>query len=308
MTEYAVPENAFTFLEQGASGLLVWEGFDSIYNHALDRGAPAVPGNDDVGSVPLAFQATQPVSYTPRKEFYKNAQFFRFIPPGAVRIGAMSAFDAVAFHHVQSGRVSIVCQNTGGSARTVRGSLQNLPSVGAFSYVFTDDTHDLAPGADVAVTAGAFQFSIPAGAIVSLSSAAIAPADAGVSDAAPADAGAPSDAGMAAPDAAAPADAGMAPTDAGAPADAGAAPADAGTAPADAGAAPADAGQAEPDAAIEDATPAQGAEGRDGGLGGQSPGGGCGCGDTSSKSAALSLVAAGLLMRRARRRPSSRRR
>jgi hypothetical protein len=51
-----------------------------------------------VGSVPLAYNATNPVSYTPRQEFYKNAHFFRFIPLGAVRIAATSSLDAVAFH------------------------------------------------------------------------------------------------------------------------------------------------------------------------------------------------------------------
>jgi O-glycosyl hydrolase len=87
MTEYANPADAFSFLGQNASAMIVWEGFDSIYNHAIIAGRGSQPGNDDVGYVPLAYnQSTH--AYTPRKEFYQNAQLFKFVPPGSVRISA----------------------------------------------------------------------------------------------------------------------------------------------------------------------------------------------------------------------------
>ena len=330
MTEYAVPEHAFRFFEQGASGLLVWEGFDSIYNHAIARGEPAVPGNDDVGSVPLAYNATNPVSYTPRKEFYKNAQFFRFIPLGAVRIEASSALDAVAFHHVASGRVVAVLGNSGGPAVTVSGTLRNLPAVARFSVVLTDGSRDLAPAPDVVVTGGAFTVQVPARSIVTLSSAGVAVPDAGIVDASPRDAASQPDAGVQPGDGgftdaglsevdAAPSDAGSAPDDGGAGAvDAGSAPDDGGAGAVDAGAAPDDggAGAVDAGAALDDGGAGADAALDDGGAGadaaasldpdgrvrGRAATGGCGC--DAAAGAGPSPFAVGLfllLARRARR-------
>lgn len=170
MTEYAVPEHAFALLQQNASGLLVWEGFDSIYNHAIARGEPAVPGNDDVGSVPLQYNATTPVSYTPRKEFYLDAQLFRFVPPGSQRVevsGASGGLVPLAFVHPPSGRVTLVVLNTGATT-SATATLKNLPAVTSFATVKTDATNDLAAGPDVPVTQSTISFSAPGGGIVTL--------------------------------------------------------------------------------------------------------------------------------------------
>src|SRR3712207_8008548 len=48
--------------------------------------------------------------------FRSNAQVFKFVPPNSVRIGASSsdpALTVAAFFHVETGRVTIVGQNTG---------------------------------------------------------------------------------------------------------------------------------------------------------------------------------------------------
>ncbi len=170
MTEYANPADAFSLLGQNASALFVWEGFDSVYNHAILAGRGSQPGNDDVGYVPLAYNQSSH-TYTPRKEFYQNAQLFKFVPPGAVRIaatGATGGLTSYAFYHQDSGRLTIVARNTG-SAATVSATLTNLPAVTRFAYYKTDGTNNMAQGADVSVTTGAFSFSVPSGAIVTLS-------------------------------------------------------------------------------------------------------------------------------------------
>ena len=177
MTEYANPVDAFSFLGQGASGLIVWEGFDSVYNHAILAGRGSQPGNDDVGYVPLAYDKTTH-AYTPRKEFYQNAQLFKFVPPGSVRIAATNTIDGVtsyAFRHDASGRLTIVIQNTGPAA-TVSAALTNLPAVTSFSYYMTDSgSSNMAQGADVEVSAGYFSFSVPGDSIVTLTAVAQPP-------------------------------------------------------------------------------------------------------------------------------------
>ena len=169
MTEYANPVDAFSFLGQGASGLIVWEGFDSVYNHAILAGRGSQPGNDDVGFVPLAYNTTSH-AYAPRKEFYQNAQLFKFVPPGSVRIaatGATGGITSYAFRHDASGRLTIVTRNTGSTAM-VSAALTNLPAVTSFSYYRTDGSSNMAQGADVVVSAGSFSFSVPSGSIVTL--------------------------------------------------------------------------------------------------------------------------------------------
>jgi O-glycosyl hydrolase len=169
MTEYANPVDAFAFLDQGASALIVWEGFDSVYNHAILAGRGSQPGSDDVGYVPLAYNTTAH-AYTPRKEFYQNAQLFKFVPPGSVRIAATSTIGGVtsyAFRHEASGRLTIVIRNTGPTA-TVSAALTNLPAVASFAYYRTDSASNMAQGAGVVVSAGSFSFSVPSGAIVTL--------------------------------------------------------------------------------------------------------------------------------------------
>ena len=169
MTEYANPSDAFSLLGQNAAALIVWEGFDSVYNHAILAGRGSQPGNDDVGYVPLSYNSTTK-SYTPRKEFYKNAQLFKFVPPGSVRIGVTGSSGGItihAFYHATSGRVTIVAQNTSTST-TVSGTLTNLPSLTSFSYYKTDSSNNMTHDADIAVNGGSFSFNIPTGSIVTL--------------------------------------------------------------------------------------------------------------------------------------------
>ncbi len=276
MTEYAVPEHAFSLLQQNASGLIVWEGFDSIYNHALARGEPAVPGNDDVGSVPLEYVNTTPTSYAPRKEFYLDAQIFKFVPPGSVRIGATSNggnLETVAFWHRASGRVTLVVHNAGATT-TVTTTLRNLPPLDAFAQVKTDATNDFVSGPDLPVSSNTVTFTAPGNGIITLTAIAVG-TDAGV-DAGTRDAGSAFDAGTAL-DAGATEDAGLS-TDAGTPPDAGAP--DAGS-PQDAGAE--DAGVA--DGGAIDTGPGTGVTGS------------CGC----SSAPTLTLIALLALLRRAKR-------
>lgn len=171
MTEYAYPYDAFALLEQNASGLIVWEGFDSVYNHAILNGLGSEPGNDDVGSVPIAYNKNTKV-YTRRKEFYQNKQIFKYLLPGSVRMNVSGTPKAYAFRHAASGRVTIVAYNDGSSTQTVTASFANLPLPTAFEYYKTDNSSNFARGADSTVSGSSCTFAIPAGAIVTLTGVA----------------------------------------------------------------------------------------------------------------------------------------
>jgi O-glycosyl hydrolase len=171
MTEYANPADAFSFLGQNASAMIVWEGFDSVYNHAILAGRGSLPANDDVGYVPLSYNANTH-SYTPRKEFYRNAQLFKFIPPESIRIGTTGSTGGLtcyAFYHAASNRLTIVAQNTGASV-SVTGSLLNLPAISNFSSYKTDASNSMSRDSDVPVTSNNFSFVVPSGGIVTLTS------------------------------------------------------------------------------------------------------------------------------------------
>ncbi|MGZ3744609.1 MAG: glycoside hydrolase family 30 beta sandwich domain-containing protein [Pseudobdellovibrionaceae bacterium] len=174
MTEYANPIDGFSLLMQNTSGLIVWEGFDSVYNHGIIAGRGSLPGNDDVGHVPLAYDSTTN-TYTPRKEFYQNAQLFKFVPQGSVRIGTSGlggSLTAAAFFHQISQRVTIVVYNSG-SATNISTSLSGLPSLSSVSYYKTDSANNLTQTADISVSGGnSFSFSVPASSIVTVTGSA----------------------------------------------------------------------------------------------------------------------------------------
>jgi hypothetical protein len=86
VTEVANIWDAFPFIGQGAAAYLVWEGYESVYNHAILAGRGTTPPND-LGNGPalLDYNASGGV-YAPVKAFYEHRQVFKFVAPGANRI------------------------------------------------------------------------------------------------------------------------------------------------------------------------------------------------------------------------------
>ena len=172
MTEFSRFSDTMSLLSQGASALLTWDGYDSVYNHPLLHGAPPTPPND-AGNAPalLAYDETSGV-YTPRNEFYQFAQLYKFVPPNSVRIGASSSsgsLSTVAFHDPASGRLTIVGSNTSTASESLTISLRNLgapPS--SFAYYQTNSSSEMARGADVLVAGSAASMTVPASTIFTL--------------------------------------------------------------------------------------------------------------------------------------------
>jgi len=171
MTELSLIEHAFASISQGASAVLMWDGYDSVYNHAILAGRGTTPPND-VGNGPaLLAYSTSTHLYTPRKPFYEFAQLFKFVPPGSLRVGASESNDSVtifAFHHAATGRVTLVGRNVGSSSVTFSGSLANLPVVPSFEFYRTSSSLNMQRGTDIPVTSGAFSFVAPANSVFTL--------------------------------------------------------------------------------------------------------------------------------------------
>ncbi|WP_091756959.1 Ig-like domain-containing protein [Pedococcus cremeus] len=167
ISEYANWNQTFAYLDQGASGLQMWEAYDSVYNHAVVNGKGSDPGNDSLpyGNTPLiAYNKTTGV-YTPRNEFYYFGQLFRWVPIGAQRIHASSGNSNVkikAFRDAPTTRLTLVGENTSGSAQTLTIALSNLATPPAFQYYQSNSSSHMAQGADVPVSGGSATVTVPA--------------------------------------------------------------------------------------------------------------------------------------------------
>jgi len=172
MTEFSIYDQAQSFLEQNATGLLVWDGYDSVYRHAILNGLGDSPGNDAGNAPALLSYNADTKTYTPRKEFYLFSQLFKYVPPGAVRVGASSSTSAVrvlAFSAAASGRITVVGNNTSSSSQTLTIALNALgTNPTALQYFQTNASSNMTQGADVAVSGGFAEVTVPAGTVFTL--------------------------------------------------------------------------------------------------------------------------------------------
>jgi len=163
--------DALAHMSQGPSAILVWDGYDSVYNHAILAGRGSSPPNDAGNGPALLSYSTSTHLYTPRKAFYEFAQLFKYVPAGSVRVAATESNGSVtifAFHHPASGRVTIVGRNEGGSNVTFAGVLTNLAGVTSFEVYRTNSSSNMQRDSDVTVTGGAFTFVASANSVFTL--------------------------------------------------------------------------------------------------------------------------------------------
>jgi fibronectin type 3 domain-containing protein len=166
-SEYNNFDYTFPYLDRGAAGLMMWEAYDSIYNHAILNGHGSAPGNDSLsfGDTPLLAYNTITKTYSPRSQFYYFGQLFKWIPIGAQRIGASSGTTSIkveAFEDSATSRLTLVGQNTSSSAQTLSLSLANVPAPTSLQYFQTNAGSNMARGSDVVVSGGAATVTVPA--------------------------------------------------------------------------------------------------------------------------------------------------
>jgi chitodextrinase len=177
MSEVSQFNDAFPMVGQNAAAILTWDGYDSIYSHAILHGGGSVAPND-AGDAPalLAYNSSTGV-YTPRKEYYQFEQLFKYVPAGAVRVAASQSASGVttfAFTDPVSGRVTVIGNNTSSSAITFTGTLANITTaVPAFEYYTTTSSSNFQRGSDVPVSGGTFSVVAPSNGIFTLTYAGV---------------------------------------------------------------------------------------------------------------------------------------
>jgi hypothetical protein len=171
MSEYSNFEDGLSFIGQGIQGIMMWDAYDSVYNHAILNGLGSQPGNDaGNGPAMLSYSASTGI-YTPRKQFYQFEQLFKYVPLGSVRVGTTGAGTGeqiYTFWHQATNRVTIVGENNNSSADTITANIANLPAVPAFEYYTTTNSNNFLRGADVPVSGNSFTFTAPANGIYTL--------------------------------------------------------------------------------------------------------------------------------------------
>ena len=178
MTEVTNIWDALPEIAQGAAATLVWDGYDSVYNHAILAGRGTIPPNDVGNGPPLLEYDTDTGIYTPRKTFYEHLQLFRAVEPGARRIAAAVSnadVDVLAFHHPSTNRITIVGRHAGSESVTFQGSLVNLPVISSLQFYLTDASFNAQKMAEVPVSGNAFTVSVSGGSTFTLLSTSAAP-------------------------------------------------------------------------------------------------------------------------------------
>ena len=152
-------------LANGASGGIVWEGYDSYYKHPPSTWSfwGLFAADDENASEK---------TYTPRKNFYTIAQISKFIRPGARRIsvnGDTAPFSPLlAFYHASLNQITLVGINPSSKSAELQGQLKSLPSVAKLNLFTTSNQTNMALSGNVSIHDGTFSIKIPEDCIFSL--------------------------------------------------------------------------------------------------------------------------------------------
>lgn len=179
VTETAGIGNMLGQLEDNAKAYIFWDGFDCVYQHAGRNGYGDTPPNDWVfwqpdDGKPLIEYIPSTKSWTPRKQFYQFAQIYKFVKPGATRIGSMvndSSLIVRSFINTD-GQLVIVGQNNGKNAVAINGSLTNLPAISCLKMCYTSPAVNLNKSAQVIVKNNTMKVLLPANCIFTLTGSA----------------------------------------------------------------------------------------------------------------------------------------
>jgi O-glycosyl hydrolase len=175
VTETAGIENLFGQLDDDAQGYIFWDGFDSVYQHARRNSFGNEPPNDylfDWGEPgkPLIEFISSTKTWKPRKQFFEFAQVFKFIKPGAVRIGTSHSDKIITYAFINpDGQLIVVGQNKLDYPIKVDGEINNLSNAGPFELFVTNTSNNLNKVAYIENNNNIFDVSIPANAVFTLS-------------------------------------------------------------------------------------------------------------------------------------------
>ena len=175
ITETAGIKNLLGQLDDSASVYIFWDGFDCVYQHGIRNGYGTNPPNDWVywegqpGKPLLAFNISDH-SWTPRKQFYEFSQLFRFVKPGAVRVGSFANNDSIPVYAFlnPNGQLVIFGRNNGSFPVSVNGIITGLPSLERLGVFITNSDVGLQEQKCIKVSHDTLSIDIPASTIFTL--------------------------------------------------------------------------------------------------------------------------------------------
>jgi O-glycosyl hydrolase len=154
----------FEFLQHGATAGIIWEGYDSYYEHHA-------PSPFSYWGI-LAYEpATK--TYTVRKNYYAFQQVAKFVLPGSFRVAVSNQSDSVtilSFYNEAAKKISITGINKTHHPINLSATLNNLPAVTGFESWVTNETENMKPGGAVKIKGKTFTTTIPADCIFTLAS------------------------------------------------------------------------------------------------------------------------------------------
>jgi len=154
-------------IRNGASACIVWEAYDSPYEHHGAMSYWGILGLDERSN-----------TFTPRKHFYALAHVFRFVPPGSRQVEIVqgdNTLDVLAFSDSISGRITITGINGGNTKQHVVFSLENLPKLKKMDLYYTDSIKNLFHADEMKVSGQQFIATVPARCIFTISGIAKIP-------------------------------------------------------------------------------------------------------------------------------------
>jgi hypothetical protein len=150
-----------SYLDEGVTAALVWEGYDSYYEHHATYTYWGLIGYNVATSL-----------YSPTKRLYVLQQTDRFIEAGMQRVGATSddtnTIRISAFHNATTGKLTLVGRNKTSSPQTLSITISNVGSLGALKLYQTSKTLDMASGGSIAPAGSTYTVSLAADSIFTL--------------------------------------------------------------------------------------------------------------------------------------------
>ncbi len=158
-------EYLLDLIKNGASAALVWEAYDSYYEHHYPS-----PFSywGILGYNPLT------KTYSPRKHFYAISQVSRFVPPGSVQIAATAErndLQVLAFHDLKAGKVVITGINKADHPVEMNVAFSGLPEIQNLEFYYTDSIKNLYREKDVEGSQNTFTQLLPAKCIFTFTGA-----------------------------------------------------------------------------------------------------------------------------------------
>jgi hypothetical protein len=178
MTEVSLIGDVLSMLRQGPAAILIWDAYDSVYNHAILAGRGTTPPNDAGNGPALLSYNTTTKIYTPRRIFYDCAHLFKFVAPGSQRIGALPSSGSVtidAFHHQGTGQLTLFGRNTSTTSQELNGTISNVTGVTSFKFYQTSAAGNMQQGSDISVSGNTFTVTVAANSTFTLTTASQAP-------------------------------------------------------------------------------------------------------------------------------------